>query len=281
MVARLHSLCEIAPQFDVIVLDQWGVLHDGSAPYSGAIQALSDLRQIGTRLAVLSNSGKRSALNLARIVGMGFEQDFFELVMTSGEALWLDIRSGAVTERVFCPIEAAAGDAQRWAEALDIAFTDDPDAADAIVLMGLPDQGSMAAPLLMARALARGLPVYCTNPDRASPRAGGATVISPGTLAHDFAARGGHVRFYGKPHGPVFDAVAKALNVAPRRVLMVGDSFEHDIAGGAAAGWATAFVESGLHADAFAAGLDPVQSLLGLCRIHDSPLPDFVLPTLR
>ena len=54
------------------------------------------------------------------------------------------------------------------------------------------------------------------------------------------------MRWYGKPHRPVFDAVARAMGTD--RLLMVGDSPEHDVAGGASAGWATCLVMGGLHA---------------------------------
>ncbi|TQM89523.1 TIGR01459 family HAD-type hydrolase [Roseinatronobacter monicus] len=281
MVARIDSLLDIAPRFDAIVLDQWGVLHDGTTPYPGAIHALSELRQSGVRLAVLSNSGKRAEPNSCRIAGMGFSPDLFDLIMTSGEALWRDIHSDAVPERVFCPVEAAVGDARRWAEGLDIMLVDDPSHAQAMLLMGLPDQVSPRAATLMQDALRRGLPVYCTNPDRASPRAGGVTVASPGALAHDYAQAGGRVIFYGKPHRLVFAAVALALDVAPARLLMVGDSFEHDIDGAASAGWSTAFVEGGLHAAAFADPADPLQTVQALCSTQGCSLPNFTLPTLR
>lgn len=281
MVARIDTLLDIAPRFEAIVLDQWGVLHDGTMPYAGAIQALSELRRTGMRLAVLSNSGKRAKPNAARIASMGFSPDLFDLIMTSGEALWRDIHSKAVPERVFCPVEAAPGDAQLWAEGLDITLVNDPDGAEAVLLMGLSDQISSHAATVMQDALAQGLPVYCTNPDRASPRAGGVTVTSPGALAHEYAQDGGRVIFYGKPHRPVFAAVASGLDVAPERLLMVGDSFEHDIAGGASAGWSTAFIEGGLHAAEFAAPDDPALTLQKLCSVHGFALPDFTLPTLR
>ncbi|MDG2069494.1 MAG: TIGR01459 family HAD-type hydrolase, partial [Paracoccaceae bacterium] len=41
------------------MFDQWGVLHNGTAPYSGAIDCLANLANSGLTLAVLSNSGKR------------------------------------------------------------------------------------------------------------------------------------------------------------------------------------------------------------------------------
>ncbi|MGR3467787.1 MAG: TIGR01459 family HAD-type hydrolase [Shimia sp.] len=282
MTTRLDTLSEVAERYDAVVLDQWGVLHDGTAPFPGALGAVEALRAAGVRLAVLSNSGKRGAPNRDRITAMGFPAEAFEIVMTSGEALWRDIADGAVPERRFHPIERAPSDAGAWAEGLDLTLCDDPAGAEAILLMGLaddaaPDAGRSA--LDVARA--RGLPVYCTNPDRASPRAGGRTVTSPGALAHAHREAGGQVVFYGKPHTPVFRAMEAALGLPPKALLMVGDSLEHDIAGGVAAGWDTAFVEGGLHAARFTDGQDPDQALAALAHAEDAPMPTYTLPLLR
>lgn len=281
MVRRLDSLADIAAGYDAVVLDQWGVLHDGSAPYAGALASLDALESTGTRLAVLSNSGKRAAPNAARIAAMGFAPDLFELVMTSGEALWQDIAGGLVSVRRLCAIERSAGDATAWAAGLDVTLTDSAEEAEAVLLMGLSD-GASPAPVaeVLDTALARGIPVLCTNPDRASPRAGGVTVGSPGALAHAHADAGGNVRFYGKPHLPVFRAVGSALGLTSGRILMVGDSLEHDVAGAKDAGWDAVFVEGGLHAAAFDGSAPPETTLARLAAATGAPLPDYTLPEL-
>ncbi|MEM6759152.1 MAG: TIGR01459 family HAD-type hydrolase [Pseudomonadota bacterium] len=257
MTRDIASLAEVAHGYDAIVLDQWGVLHDGTVPYPGAVASLTRLRSDGHRLAVLSNSGKRAAPNAARIAAMGFPQDMFEIVMTSGEALWRDLRDGAIAARRFYPIERSAGDAEAWAQGLDIDMCG-LGAAEAILLMGLPD-GNAASDWsdVLHTALKRDLSVYCSNPDRHSPRAGG-LVVSPGALAFDYADQGGTVHFYGKPHVPIFDALERHLGTS--RILMVGDSLEHDIAGAHAAGWDSILVRCGLYARDFAAG--PMEQVL-------------------
>jgi HAD superfamily hydrolase (TIGR01459 family) len=279
MTRAIDSLVAVAGGFDAIVLDQWGVLHDGTAPYPGAVAALRSLKSAGTRLAVLSNSGKRAAPNAARIIAMGFDADLFDLVMTSGEALWQDIAAGRVKARRLCAVERAPGDSADWGRGLDIEFVDRPDTADAILLMGVPDDAAPDAfrPVFDA-ALARNLSVLCTNPDRASPRMGGVIVPSPGALAHAHAARGGTVRFYGKPHRAVFHAVAKALDLPPPRLLMVGDSLEHDIAGAHAAGWSSAFVRGGLHAADFGTDVPVFETLAQIAQ--PDAIPTFTLQHL-
>ena len=245
MTKAIQSIREIAHQFDAIVLDQWGVLHDGSAPYETAPACLSDLHSAGTRLSVLSNSGKRAAPNASRIASMGFAEEIFETVMTSGEALFLDFQISPKCPRKILPIERSEGDALEWAQGLDIMLSRDIEDADAILLMGLPDgMGTEPFDNVLQTALSRKLPLYCSNPDLTSPRAGGALVVSSGVLAKIYEDAGGTVHLYGKPHLPIFHALEAMLNCVPNRILMVGDSLHHDIHGGANAGWKTLLIKA-------------------------------------
>jgi HAD superfamily hydrolase (TIGR01459 family) len=275
----LASLGEVAGDYDAIVLDQWGVLHDGTRPYPGAVAAVERLAHGGMRLAVLSNSGKRADVNTRRIADMGFAPGWFEVVMTSGEALWQDFARGTLIWHTLMPIAAAAIDAPRWAAGLDVTLTRDVAAAEAVLLMGLADDAPLdAVRATLDAALARSLPLICSNPDRLSPRADGGIVVSPGALAHDYADAGGDVSFYGKPHGAVFAATARALG-DPARLLMVGDSPEHDIAGGQHAGWATCLVQGGLHAAEFADG-PPAAVAADLCAAIGAAPPDHVIAAM-
>ncbi len=280
MIQSIDSFAAIADRFDAIVLDQWGVLHDGTTAYPGAALAIEHLSALGKQLAVLSNSGKRAAPNRERIASFGLPANDFAEVMTSGEAFWQDCARGHASFGRLFPITAKAGDAQRWGEGLEVAWTDDVEHADAVLLMGLPEgsDGSSQRSHL-AKAKARNLPLVCTNPDRGSPRADGGIQLSPGALAHEYQNAGGDVTFYGKPHRPIFDALITVLGSLPDRTLMVGDSLEHDIAGGHAAGWKTAFVMGGLHADAFTGGHHEAVTER-LARKHASPLPDYLINRL-
>jgi ribonucleotide monophosphatase NagD (HAD superfamily) len=59
---------------------------------------------------------------------------------------------------------------------------------------------------------------------------------------------GGEVHLMGKPAAAIYGAALGMLALPPERVLAVGDSLEHDIAGAAAAGIDSVFVGGGIHA---------------------------------
>lgn len=42
-----------------MLLDQFGVLHDGTQPYPGAVEAVEWLAQQGVKLLIISNSSRR------------------------------------------------------------------------------------------------------------------------------------------------------------------------------------------------------------------------------
>ncbi len=268
---ELGGIGEVAARFDAVVFDQWGVLHDGTAAYPGARETVAALRARGVRLAVLSNSGKRADANSARMKSLGYDERLFDVFMTSGEALWLDAASGRIRLRRPFVVAGAAGDGESWAEGLGMRLADRVEDADVILLMGVAEgsdgSGSREA---LACANARGIPLVCTNPDLCSPRAGGVVQVSPGSLAESYRNSGGDVTYYGKPWRRVFDLTREKLGTEPARMLMVGDSLEHDIAGGQGAGWSTLLVGTGLQDGRISAGGSP----------DGSPQPDFTIPAL-
>ena len=290
MTRLIQSLRDIASEFDVAVLDQYGVLHNGKAPYPGAVDALRLLARERKDIAVLSNSGKRSLLNRQRIEAIGGPLPENAVVETSGEAAWNDIYSGGSAlpgepPHRLLPVAARAGDAEQWAEGNNrVQLTERVEDADGILLMGMPPKGAAEqSQELLKDARRAGIPVICTNPDRTSPENGG-FVLSPGVLADQYEMSGGRVIWYGKPHSPVFHSVRRRFPGIPgNRFLMVGDSMLHDVSGAAETGFQTCFVRAGIHALNFtecqsdAATLTVIRSI---CSDSQLPAPDYSLREL-
>jgi len=83
------------------LLDMWGVLHDGSEPYDGVLDAVRRLKDYGgggggdsraaankdggKRLVILSNSSKRRGNSVEMLRKLGFDPDDFDAIITSGE----------------------------------------------------------------------------------------------------------------------------------------------------------------------------------------------------
>ena len=279
MTKKINSISEIVHEYDAIVFDQWGVLHDGKVSFEGAIECLNGLKKSNVKLAILSNSGKRSLSNADRISMMGFQSTLFETIMTSGEALWTDISSNIINEKKFFPIERDKGDAKLWAESLDVSFEDTVHSAQAILLMGLPDGDDLINWTdILEIALDLNLPLYCSNPDLLSPRPGGKLITAAGVLAHHYQDCGGEVVFYGKPHEEIFKKLQNILN--SKRILMVGDSLDHDILGGFSAGWDTLLVKCGIHAPEFVRNNDTI-TLKKIINLKKCKPPTYLIESVK
>lgn len=265
---RLSGVGEVAERFDAVLLDQFGVLHDGRAAFPAAKDAVARLRSFGLRLAVLSNSGKRRQANAERLAALGFDLAHFAAVVTSGELcrqrLMAALASGQLVEGAAVYMIETSQEGSPL-EGLPLGRTFCPKEAALVLIAGRdtrqePDQE--IEPLLPLAQ--QGIPCICANPDMTVYAAGNAAP-GPGRLAEAYAAAGGPVEMIGKPHAPIFQASLDALGLPePARTLMIGDSRAHDIAGAAALGLATLLIESGVQAD----------------RDSGGPLPDFVASTL-
>jgi HAD superfamily hydrolase (TIGR01459 family) len=248
----LSGLSAIADRFDAAILDQWGVLHDGAKAPPGAIDAVNAMADAGKRLAVLSNSARLGSDAKGRLASLGYDVGIFAGVVTSGETTRDMLRDGA--DPFF------AGRGRRvlliardgtLLKNLGYEATTAPEAADFVLL------GSSTAPEksladdyagLLERAARLGLPMLCANPDRVGVAATG-LIEGPGLLAAFYESRGGIVRYIGKPHPEVYRRCRAMLGDSPAsRILCIGDSLEHDIAGGHQTGCLTAFVQAGIHA---------------------------------
>jgi hypothetical protein len=61
---RLTSLKDIPLSYKGVFLDQFGVLHDGTTPYPGAIKGVEYLAERGMKLLIISNSSRRKFFSL-------------------------------------------------------------------------------------------------------------------------------------------------------------------------------------------------------------------------
>lgn len=246
VLARLN---EVSDRYDAYFIDQFGVLHDGTRPYDHAIEALRQLNGAGKRVVLLSNSGKRAASNAARLERLGFSPDTWTQILTSGE-VGRSILADALPagRRRSCLLLVRDGD-RSAIEGLPIDVTADPARCDLVLIAG--SEGD-ARPLeayraLLAPAAARGIPAYCTNPDMQMLTPQGLR-FGAGRIAALYEELGGAVQWIGKPFPAIFAAARQAVaDVAAERILCIGDSIDHDIAGARAAGIDSCLVTGGIH----------------------------------
>lgn len=252
---RIEGVNAIADRFEGMLFDQFGVLHDGRKPYPHAIALLEILKAKAIPVGIITNSGKRAEANRQRLEAMGFRRELFVDCLSSGEVAYRSLSP----QRAF--VIGKPGDDYGFE---GFTLVDDPRAAEVLLILGsnaphtsLDDYARLLAGLAV--------PAICCNPDKQMLTASGLQP-APGAIAALYENLGGKVTWIGKPYPAIYREAARLIG-NPRRVLCVGDSAEHDVAGGRAAGFSTLLVMTGV-----SDGLDPAQV---------EPRPDFWMPQLQ
>ena len=75
-----------------MLIDQFGVIHDGQTLYPGTLRVLSELHASGIPVAVMTNSGKRAEANRRRLVTMGVPRAHFVDAVSSGEVAFQSLK---------------------------------------------------------------------------------------------------------------------------------------------------------------------------------------------
>ncbi len=242
---RINGLSDIASRFGGMLIDQFGVIHDGQTLYPGTLRVLSELKALGIPVAVMTNSGKRAEANRQRLVKMGVPRDHFVDAISSGEVAF----SGLTASRAFL----IGKDGEDYG--FDgITFVSDPRDAEVILILG---SNAPKTSLDDYRKLLTGLtlPAICCNPDKLMLTPQG-LMPAPGAIAALYEELGGKVTWVGKPYPRIYAEAARLIG-NPRPILCIGDSAEHDIAGGRNAGFETLLVLQGVSAGHDAATLSP------------------------
>jgi HAD superfamily hydrolase (TIGR01459 family) len=250
-IEHLDGVGSLVERYQVFLLDQFGVLHDGTNPYPGAVEALSALKRAGKTIVLVSNSGRRARPNETRLLKLGFEPGSWDHFVSSGEIAWRSFHemtiSGRLRPNTKCLLISREDD-RSAIEGLPFTLTRDGDDAELVLISAsegdrfdLDHYRRQLGP-----AAARQVQCFCTNPDKVMLTAVGPR-FGAGRLADLYESLGGSVTRIGKPYAPIFDAaLALVGNPDSNTVVCVGDSVEHDIAGGIGAGVATALVLSGI-----------------------------------
>ena len=243
----ISGLAEIADNYDALLCDVWGVMHNGKRAFAGVDAALQQFRAKGGTVLMLSNA-PRPALNVQqRMDDVGNQRDSYDAILTSGDAARIMLAQYG-REGKKCFHLGPEKDAD-LVVGLEIEFTPS-EVADIVLLSGLYDDTSETPDDyadLLAQLKARDLPVICCNPDR-MVQFGEQVIFCAGAVAELYENIGGKVIWVGKPHHLIYQQARKMLDAmgAGGRVLAIGDGAKTDMVGAQQAGLDALFIAGGL-----------------------------------
>jgi HAD superfamily hydrolase (TIGR01459 family) len=269
----------LAPRYDAVLSDVWGVVHDGVSAYPQASEALTNFRAKGGAVVLISNAPRPGNQVMRMLDRMAVPHSAYDGIVTSGDVT-RDMVAKRAGERVF--LIGPERDHSIFT-GLDAPFRS-AEEATYVICTGLFDD-EVETPDdyrdLLAKLRARNLFMVCANPDIVVER-GDRLIYCAGALADAYAALGGEVYYAGKPHRPLYDlalaevAKARGAPVALDRVLAIGDSVRTDLKGAHDLGVDCLFVTAGIHAEELGHRDDPDMTALGAMFGAAGPAPKAV-----
>ncbi len=160
----MSSLSQLAPAYDAILSDVWGVVHNGVAAHPAAVDALRRYRQAGGRVVLITNAPRTAPPIVDMLDAMGVPRDAYDGLVSSGDVTRVMIAPyrGQVVHHV-----GPVGIDDSLYEGLGVIRGRAEDAV-AVVVSDLdtdddtPDMYKDRIKLWLSRQL----PLICANPDR-------------------------------------------------------------------------------------------------------------------
>ena len=284
MAIFVPGLAHVADDYDAILCDVWGVIHNGREAFSEACLALQAFRRERGPVVLITNAPVRKERVTRLFPGLGVPMDCFDDCIASGDAT-----REVLTKMAPGPVYAIGlqGDNSLY-EGLGLELTDDPARATVVCCTSLRDMpAGTPEPYReeLRRLVARGLPMICANPD-VQFRRGDRLIWSAGALARIYEEEGGTVIRPGKPDTPIyalaFERTSAILGraLSAERTLAVGDGPATDVLGANRQGMDALFIGSGIHGHAMRVG-EQFQNWARDVLAEDRVTARYAMPHLR
>ena len=255
--AAVAGLAALADNYDVILSDVWGVVHDGRTHTPAAADALARFRAKGGTVVLVTNAPRPWKPIQKMLDNFGLPRESYDVIVSSG-GVTVDL----VAARGMTPLHhiGPPRDLPIFEEVAEVTGEKPPllplEQAEYVVCTGLLDDYDEPDPYMpKLRAMrARDLTMICANPDIVV-HVGPDLLWCAGALAERYAGLGGKVIMAGKPHAIIYEAALKEAQALRKgaldrkRVLAIGDGLFTDIRGAASQGLDALFITSGIHRD--------------------------------
>lgn len=260
MTVLTDRFSTLAPRYDVVLSDVWGVTHDGVAAYPDACEALRRYRAGGGTVVLITNAPRPGEAVSRQLDHYGVPRDAYDGIVSSGDVT-RSVIAGRPGQSIFHL--GPERDHSIFAET-GVRFAP-LEEADYVVCSGLFND-EVETPEdyreLLGKMRQRSLFMVCGNPDVVVER-GDKLVYCAGAIADLYVSLGGDVLYAGKPYRPIYAEALKRAEgargdpVPLARVLAIGDSLRTDVKGAAGFGIDCLFVTAGIHAEELGARDNP------------------------
>ena len=278
-----NNLSEFADNYDFFIVDLWGVLHDGQAPYPDAIDALKFLHEKNKKVVLLSNAPRRASKAKDVLGRLGFDESLYDHVLTSGEVThkYMAVTKNFGEKYYYIGPEKD----EDLLDGLRYKRVNEPSEADFAIVTGFDKDDSQRdeKDADIEKCIDANLPLICANPDRVVVRQNGQRMLCAGIIADRYKEKGGKVHYFGKPYNDAYEECLEALEAFDKtKVAAIGDSLHTDIAGANDMGIFSVLVTGGIMANELdiKPGEMPDKETVRLTCEKEKTFPNAILPKL-
>ena len=259
-VINIVGLSEVIDQYDLFIIDQWGVLHNGQTGYHYAIDCVENLATLQKKIIIISNSSKRRHTTIDKLPKLGFDKDNFAVVLTSGEMIWQNLYTKSkdffkkLGLKCYHLADKTKEDGLKYVNGLKYDFVENIEDADFILgCTTSPGLRTLDYVPLLEKAIQKNIPFICANPDYETVESSTENfIICMGAVAALYKDFGGSVFIMGKPSIEIYrEATKNFKKITKKRMLAIGDSIYHDIKGAENFCIDSLLIASGIHKSIF------------------------------
>jgi HAD superfamily hydrolase (TIGR01450 family) len=249
MAQRIANFREISRNYDIVLCDVWGVLHNGLAAYAEASMALRAARREGLTVVLITNSPRPAPSVIEQLEMIGVADEAYDRIVTSGDVTRALIANGPKRVFLLGPERDRA-----LLDGLGVE-TVGADQADVVVCTGFFDDETETPDDyhdMLAAFAKRRVPMICANPDLVVER-GHKMIPCAGAIAAAYVRLGGETAVAGKPHRPIYEASIAAARelrgeINLHRAIAIGDGMPTDVRGALDYGLDLLYISHGIHA---------------------------------
>ena len=224
----------ISDQYNIYLVDLWGVIHNGVKLFDNAIYVLKKLKNENKKVVLISNAPRTNETVKKFLLKLNFELNLIDILITSGDVSRHYILEN--NDKKFYHLGPSKDD--------DLFYgikniTKNANDSDEVVCTGLVDkigQDISNYQNLFIELINKEKVFICANPDEVVSR-GDKIEFCAGALAKYFKKLGGKVKYFGKPYVDIYNYAEDQINkkfgsiIEKNKILAVGDNLKTDISG--------------------------------------------------
>ncbi|AIK96470.1 TIGR01459 family HAD-type hydrolase [Candidatus Odyssella acanthamoebae] len=250
---ELTGLSDVVADYDVFIIDLWGVIYNGKKVFEAAYEVLVKLKDLGKIVYLTTNSPRSKDHALKVLEKMGLDYSLFSELITAGQKTLELFEMNIIEPEKKRPLHTVFIDHNNlctWATRAGLMESEDVEKADIILAIHMDESLLIPDPYvpLFRQAIDRDLLFVCANPDKYIMEYD-IKRARVGILSDLYRAMGGRVIEVGKPHPIMFEEVMMAH--LGKSTLLIGDSLVTDIRAAQYIGIDSLLITNGYHREEF------------------------------